>query len=321
MAQGLYGRRMARHLGTADSDDLVLESTSGHNLVVTHLRAPNGTDGPTKRIPHEAAHVLSIHLQPAGLVSGWGTWTEGRFKPADFWDQGGMELFDLRAEPSVIRTSSFEAIHVYIPNATLLAHVGEAMMYRVPCLQAEAGKRDEVLLSWAKSLLPYFGDRYHLPTLAVDELVQMFCSYLFKTYGNCKEKQETSIGELAMWQKRRASSLIHDRLTDELTLTELASECRLSPSHFARAFKRSFGVPTHQYLIHQRVDKAKNLLLHSDLPLITVALECGFADQSAFNRSFRAVVNASPGAWQRDHRSMPLDGTGTAGRSQYLSQS
>jgi AraC family transcriptional regulator len=306
MAQGLHGKRMAQHLGAINSSGLVLDQSSGRTLVLTHLRAPEGVDGPTKRITPEAAHVLSIHLQRPGLVDGWGTWTEGRYRPVTFWDLGGMELFDLRAEPSVLRSSSFECVHVYIPHATLQPHVEDAGLSAVPSLHTEPGKRDDVLLSWAKSLLPYFGERYLLPSLAVDELVSMFCSYLCKTYSDVREKRESTVGELAMWQKRRASSLIHERLAGELTLTELAAECRLSPNHFARAFKRSFGVPAHQYLINQRINMAKNLLLHGDLPLLSVALECGFADQSAFNRSFRAIVKTSPGAWQRDQRTMPV---------------
>jgi AraC family transcriptional regulator len=306
MMQGLHGKRIAHHLGIVQSTSLLLNPASGRSLALTRLRAPDGLAGPTKRVMSEQAHILTVHLQRPGLVKGWGNWTEGRFRPISFWDLGGIDIFDLRADPIVLRGSAFDTLHVYIPFKTLESYAEESGMGFVPMLHTEPGNKDEVILRWAKTLLPFFGDQYLLPTLVMDELVLMFCSYLARAYGTSERIEASSTGGLAFWQKSRASRMIHEHLNGELTLTDLASECGLSPSHFARAFKRSFGIPAHQYLIQQRVEMAKNLLLHSDLPLLSIALECGFGDQSAFNRSFRSLVGTSPGMWQRDQRSMPV---------------
>jgi AraC family transcriptional regulator len=58
-------------------------------------------------------------------------------------------------------------------------------------------------------------------------------------------------------------------------------------------------------LLNKRVEAAKSLLLHSNDSLLTVALEVGFTDQPAFNRSFRAIVGTSPGRWRRENALMP----------------
>jgi AraC-like DNA-binding protein len=247
-----------------------------------------------------------VHLQRPGLVKGWGSWRDGRFRAIDFWDLGGIDIVDLRTDPIALRESAFETIHIYIPHATLQSHAEGAEAPVVPTLRAQPGKSDEIILRWVKSLLPFLGQQYVLPTLATDELILMFCSYLTKTYGNLEKEQARQTGGLALWQKRRVSQMIHEHLNGDLTLTELASECGLSASHFARSFKRSFGMPAHRYLIEKRVEVAKNLLLYGNLALPTVALECGFTDQSAFNRSFRSLVGVSPGAWQREKRSTPV---------------
>jgi AraC-like DNA-binding protein len=72
-----------------------------------------------------------------------------------------------------------------------------------------------------------------------------------------------------------------------------------------RAFKKSFGVPVRRYLLHRRIQAAKSVLLHSKESLLQVALEAGFTDQPAFNRSFREIVGTSPGQWRRANAPMP----------------
>jgi len=275
-------------------------------MVLTHLNAPRGLAGPTKRVTSEPAHILTIHLKRPGLVHGWGSWIEGRYRAVNFWDIGGIELFDLRSSPVVLRASGFETVHVYLPNRTLETYAQEMDFAALPTFDIDVGKRDDVMLRWARTLLPFFGGKHVLPQLAADELASMFCGYLLATFGKVSQQPSEGPGELALWQKRRAMQMIHDRIAEQLTLTDLAAECRLSPSHFARAFKRSFGVPAHKFLVQRRVERAQNLLLHSELPLLSIALECGFADQSAFNRCFRAIVKTSPGAWQRVQRSAPV---------------
>ena len=106
-------------------------------------------------------------------------------------------------------------------------------------------------------------------------------------------------GGLAPWQERRAKELMSTHLGREISLAFVASECRLSVSHFARSFKQCTGKPPHRWLLENRVDRAKELLIDAELPLAEIALECGFSDQSHFTRVFSRTVGTSPGTWQR----------------------
>jgi AraC-like DNA-binding protein len=106
-------------------------------------------------------------------------------------------------------------------------------------------------------------------------------------------------GGLAPWQETRAKALMTIHLGHDITLAFLASECKLSVSHFARSFKQSTGKPPHRWLLESRVEKAKELLMGTDLPLAQTALACGFADQSHFTRVFSRTVGTSPGTWRR----------------------
>ncbi|MFK0161597.1 helix-turn-helix domain-containing protein [Rhizobium sp. NPDC090279] len=104
---------------------------------------------------------------------------------------------------------------------------------------------------------------------------------------------------LATWQLRRAVDYIEEHCTRAIRLEELATLTGLSQSHFSHAFKASTGLPPHQWQTQARLERAKQLLLNSEMPLTTVAVETGFADQAHFTRVFRKSVGAAPASWKR----------------------
>jgi methylphosphotriester-DNA--protein-cysteine methyltransferase len=72
---------------------------------------------------------------------------------------------------------------------------------------------------------------------------------------------------------------------------------RLSPYHFARAFKQSFGVPPHRYHIERRIARAKELLSGSSVT--EVAMAVGFAETSSFSTAFRRATGFTPSEFRR----------------------
>jgi AraC family transcriptional regulator len=113
-------------------------------------------------------------------------------------------------------------------------------------------------------------------------------------------------GGLAPWQLRRAKQILISRLDEPISLAELARACKLSPGHFARAFRQTTGQPPHRWLMEQRIEKAKQLLVDSTLSLAQIAQTCGFADQSHFTRVFAQLAQSSPGQWRRHWRRGPV---------------
>jgi AraC family transcriptional regulator len=111
---------------------------------------------------------------------------------------------------------------------------------------------------------------------------------------------DTSPGGTLPGNKLRAvTDYIHEHLDAELSLNHLAAVAHMSPYHFARLFKNSTGLPPHQYVITQRVERAKQLLRGSTRPtLAEVAADVGFADQSHFTRHFRRLVGITPRQFQ-----------------------
>lgn len=90
-----------------------------------------------------------------------------------------------------------------------------------------------------------------------------------------------------------AVEYIHDNIALDISLDALAAETRVSKYHFLRLFKNHTGLTPHQYIIAERICKAKTLVLEGE-SLSLAGLHAGFSDQSHFIRSFRKIYGYSP---------------------------
>ena len=152
-----------------------------------------------------------------------------------------------------------------------------------------------------KSILPFLG-RNDAPTvLALDQFSLILGAHLIQQYGAHQRTARHSTGGLAPWQKRRASELLHENMHGRIRLSDVARGCGLSVSHFARSFKTSFGISTHQWLIQHRIEHAKELMVQTTMSLLEIAVQSGFNDQAAFTRTFQQLVGVSPGRWRRHY--------------------
>ncbi len=93
--------------------------------------------------------------------------------------------------------------------------------------------------------------------------------------------------------------MVRARLNGSIRIAELAVACQLSPSHFARCFRHSFGTSVRQWLIRLRLERAKQLLSETGKSLSEIALESGFSDQAAFTRTFSRLENVTPFRWRK----------------------
>jgi len=101
-------------------------------------------------------------------------------------------------------------------------------------------------------------------------------------------------GGLSPRRLREVKEYIEENLSKEITLSDLATIAGVSKAHFCRAFQKSVGVASHRYIVRQRVEVAKRLLVESRLPIAEIALAAGFGDQSHFTKHFRYLVGTTP---------------------------
>jgi AraC family transcriptional regulator len=106
-------------------------------------------------------------------------------------------------------------------------------------------------------------------------------------------------GGLATWRQKRVADYIEEHLADTIRLATLAGMVRLSPFHFARAFRQSFGVPPHRFHNSRRIERAKALLADDTLSMTEIGLRLGFSESSAFATSFRKLTGLTPSDYRR----------------------
>lgn len=96
------------------------------------------------------------------------------------------------------------------------------------------------------------------------------------------------------------TSYISSRLSEPLTLADMAQRAQLSPSRFSAVFRQQFGISPYRYLLQMRIQHAEELLRRSALTLYEIAAYCGFANEHHFSYSFKKMVGQSPGAYRNE---------------------
>jgi AraC-like DNA-binding protein len=97
---------------------------------------------------------------------------------------------------------------------------------------------------------------------------------------------------------QRARDLVDARYFEPLVVADLARVAGLSPAHFSRAFRRTFGESPHQYLLTRRLERAAALLRNTDRPVIEICFAVGLASLGSFTTSFRRVYGLPPAAYR-----------------------
>jgi AraC family transcriptional regulator len=260
-------------------------------LAVTELRYDAENYGQSAPIPAQDAVLVSLQLR-ANLKHE--VWEDGKQLPSLPTLAGMTSIFDLRRGVTARSLQPFHCLNFAIP----LRSLHEAGEERSFDLALERGSRqnlrDPVIHALGSALLPALARPDRALRLFVDHVLLAARAHVAQRFGGAPERRAAR-GGLAAWQERRARELIDARLAENLSLAEVAHACGLSVAQFARAFKRSLGLPPHRFLIERRVERARDLLLHTGLPLADVAVRCGFADQSHFTKVFHRVVGTSPG--------------------------
>ncbi|MEM7773782.1 MAG: AraC family transcriptional regulator [Cyanobacteria bacterium P01_A01_bin.37] len=133
--------------------------------------------------------------------------------------------------------------------------------------------------------------------LYADTLCNTLFAHLLRHYTTQATTLPVQAGGLPRRQLRQVIEYVDTHLDQDLGLADLAAIAQLSPNHFTRSFKQSTGLTPHQYLIQQRVERAKRLLMEGKLAIADIALAVGFTHQSHLNRHFKRWVGTTPKAF------------------------
>jgi AraC family transcriptional regulator len=134
--------------------------------------------------------------------------------------------------------------------------------------------------------------------LYIDSLANVLAIHLLRKYSALQPRLSVYEGGLPERQVVRVLDYINEYLDRDIRLADLAQLLGMSQFHFSYLFKRSLKMPPYQYLLQQRIERAKQLLKQTDKPIIDIAFLCGFNSHSHLSKQFRQLTGMTPKAYR-----------------------
>lgn len=134
-----------------------------------------------------------------------------------------------------------------------------------------------------------------------ESLANALAVYLLKRYAVRRIVPVVYKGGLTRNRLKRVLDYIAANLDENISLTELAAIAGVSPHYFSELFKRSTGRAPHNYVLMQRIERAKQQLRDPKRSIIDAGLEAGFQNPSHFARMFRKLEGTTPSAYRAEH--------------------
>lgn len=241
-------------------------------------------------------HRLLVHL---------GHPVEYEWKEGNHWRtrqlQPGQFCLQSHGEVNVPRWhDKFEFLAIAIAPQFVSRSFQETGLAEEIQFQEQRAVFDPVIARFAAQFRSEIESQSYCGSLYGESLAIAFALHLLEHHQLSARRPSRPRGKLSSLQLREIIEYIHGNLADELSLTDLAETLNLSAFHFARLFKSSLGLSPHQYVLQNRVERAKKLITATkDSSLTEVALQTGFYDQTHFGKAFKRVVGVSPKAFSQ----------------------
>jgi AraC family transcriptional regulator len=294
----MFGSTLADVFSTPAYDCRLIGSDQRPEFAITRLRSGPREMGKAPMYPPDQAILICVSLMPA-VIGQWKAIYNGRSVGVTRAIPFATTFIDLNCRMEMWAQGPFDYLHFYLSRELLqrIAHdnaVGSSFQ-----LQEVFFVEDLVVAQMTRSILWPVEHGEPLDRLALDQIAMILAAHTLQARCGAPKFAAGPRCGLEPWQKLRAEEMLRAHLEGNLTIKELAAACSLSPSHFGRCFRRSFGASVHQRLIQLRIEHAKQLLLTTGKNLVEIALLSGFCDQAAFSRTFSRIERTTPSRWRR----------------------
>ncbi|MDB5365588.1 MAG: transcriptional regulator [Rhodospirillales bacterium] len=293
--------RHMQHFRVDDTRTIVTTQLGGGGSVgISRVRCD--FDGLGMVADHELEEAFLISLQLQRMQAE--LWLDGRHVPVPGRSDGRTTIHDLRWRWHADFHTRFDSVNFHVPRIVFEGLAPDPRGREVTRLNATPGDciDDDVVRGLALALLSALAAPEQANALFVDHVGCALAAHIADAYGEALRTVVPGKGRLAGWQERRAKEMIDANLNGDIRLEALAAACRLSVGHFARAFRKTTGLPPHRWLMRRRIERAKDLLQRTRLSIADVALQCGFSDQSHLTRVFERMAGTTPAVWRREYR-------------------
>lgn len=156
--------------------------------------------------------------------------------------------------------------------------------------------RDETITGLARAIVSEISAQQVGHAAMLDALARQVAICLLRSHLTVRKSDQIELSRAGPVDRRlrRAIEFMHDNFGREIAVEEIASAAYLSEYHFARLFKQISGITPHVYLANLRLERARNLLAESALPISEIASMVGYQSQSHFTKMFKSVTGVTP---------------------------
>jgi len=239
--------------------------------------------------------AMYIERRPAN-----GSWQGSLIRPEDLILQpdgnipGELRWQSLTSEPT-------QTLHLHLSKELLARTIEEVADYDPAhlTLVGRAGFQDPLLTQISFALWRELEQPTPAGKLYAQTAAQMLAVHLLHHYTCAPMHIKEITQKLSRQQIKRVTDFILAHLSQDLSLAELAQQAGFSAYHFARLFRQTVGESPHQFVLRLRVEKAQQLLKETAIPLIQIAGESGFANQSHLTRIFKRHLGLTPRAYRQ----------------------
>jgi len=254
--------------------------------------------------PDPSMHVVAWQLTSFSSE----TFYDGQLVHRGRHSPGTFNIVAAGIRPKAILRGPFKVLHAYVPTAViaeavdgLVSRAGEVELIDPRCAH------DPEIERIGRSLLTEMQTGALLSRLRIDVLGLDLAIHLLRRHSNLPDglsgPRVIAKGGLAPWQVRRVSDYLEAHLADDVSLADLGALLGLSTFHVCRAFKRSTGLPPHRWRHQRRMERGRELLESTNLPILEIAAAVGYADPGPFAAAFRKAFGLSPTDYRRERRS------------------
>src|ERR1700761_7579616 len=292
-----YGANLAEVFRTPLYDCSLKNMSGLPDFALTRLKGGSMEMQRAPSYPEDRAVLICVALAPTP-VDRWRARIAGQEVGVSRSIAFATTVIDLMKPMEMWAAGPFDYLHYYVSRHLLDRTAVENKIAPVDSFRMVFFERDLVVAQLTKTILSQVRNREALNTLALEDVSLLVSTHLLQHYGNGKEMVRAQ-PSLEIWQRIRTEEMLRAHLEGEIRIADLAIACQLSPSHFSRCFRQSFGPSVHQWLIKLRIDTAKNLLREPKLSLAEVGFRSGFCDHAAFTRAFTTFEGITPFRWRK----------------------
>jgi AraC family transcriptional regulator len=229
-----------------------------------------------------------------------GDWTASDVSAGSFYLTHSPTPYEMRWQ--AMPGERFVVMHLYLGLSIYQRAVAEVWGRQAEDgfhLRDVSGARDETVSRLMEMIRTEIERAADKSEMYLDGLAQSLAIHIVRHYGDIGNTPALKRGALPAFKLQRVTQVMEANLDRPFSLESLADEAGLSPYHFSRMFKQSTGSSPSEYFIQLKIAKARRLLRETEMNIVSIALDLGYASPSHFARVFKRQIGVTP----REYRS------------------